>query len=154
MALALRGAANLPVLDLSQRPITLDTALTAYIWADDSAIPGRHPEAVPDRALRTHVEGLIDRMDAVTPATTRQTWPRGLTAPSARSLQCAMTWAKPASGHSPLSSAGRGADLRPDHAGTAATSRDGAEVPSTSATTPRVSRTAARRWTARGVRGA
>lgn len=47
--------------------MTLDTALTAYIWADDSAIPGRHPEAVPDRALRTHVEGLIDRMDAVTP---------------------------------------------------------------------------------------
>lgn len=49
------------------RTMTLDTALTAYIWADDSAIPGRHPEAVPDRALRTHVEGLIDRMDAVTP---------------------------------------------------------------------------------------
>lgn len=134
--------------------MTLDTALTAYIWADDSAIPGRHPEAVPDRALRTHVEGLIERMDAITPGDDATDLARGLTAPSARSLQSAMTWAKPASGHSPLSSARRGADLRPAYAGTAATSRDGAEVPSTSATTPRVSRTAARRRTARGVRGA
>ncbi len=67
MALALRGAANLPVLDLSRGPMTLDTALTAYIWADDSAIPGRHPEAVPDRALRTRVEDLLERIDAITP---------------------------------------------------------------------------------------
>jgi len=47
--------------------MTLDTALTAYIWADGSAIPGRHPESVPDRVLRARVEGLIERMDAVTP---------------------------------------------------------------------------------------
>jgi hypothetical protein len=47
--------------------MTLDAALTAYIWADGTAIPGRHPEAVPDTALRTHVEGLIERMDAITP---------------------------------------------------------------------------------------
>jgi len=42
---------------------SLDTALTAYIWADGSAVPGRHPESVPDRALRDRVEGLIERMD-------------------------------------------------------------------------------------------
>lgn len=47
--------------------MTLDTALTAYIWADDSAVPGRHPESVPDRALRRRVEGLIERMDAIAP---------------------------------------------------------------------------------------
>ncbi|MEX8033893.1 hypothetical protein AB6V29_12730 [Microbacterium sp. 20-116] len=47
--------------------MTLDTALTAYIWADGSAVPGRHPGSVPDRALRDRVEGLIERMDAVTP---------------------------------------------------------------------------------------
>ncbi len=29
------------------RTMTLDTALTAYIWADGSAVPGRHPESVP-----------------------------------------------------------------------------------------------------------
>lgn len=46
---------------------SLDTALTAYIWADGSAVPGRHPESVPDRALRARAEGLIERMDAVTP---------------------------------------------------------------------------------------
>ncbi len=47
--------------------MTLDAALTAYIWADGSAIPGRHPEAVPDIAPRTRVEDLIERMDAMTP---------------------------------------------------------------------------------------
>lgn len=47
--------------------MTLDTALTAYIWVDGSAVPGRHPESVPDRAVRTRVEGQIERMDAITP---------------------------------------------------------------------------------------
>ncbi|OZD54494.1 hypothetical protein CH252_09435 [Rhodococcus sp. 06-1477-1B] len=46
---------------------SLDTALTAYVWADASAVPGRHPEAVTDTALRTRVEHLIERMDAITP---------------------------------------------------------------------------------------
>jgi len=48
-------------------PTPLDAALTVYIWADGSAVPGRHPEAVSDTAIRAQVEGLIERMDAVTP---------------------------------------------------------------------------------------
>lgn len=46
-----------------------DAALTAYIWADGAAVPGRHPEAVCDPTLRERVESLIERMDAVTPGT-------------------------------------------------------------------------------------
>lgn len=55
----------------------LDGALTASIWTDGSAIPGRHPEAVLDEALRNRVEDLLERMDAITPgddATDLATW--------------------------------------------------------------------------------
>ncbi len=48
-------------------PEALGDAIDAYIWDEHSAIPGRHPERVPDAAVRAEVEEVIRRSDAIRP---------------------------------------------------------------------------------------
>jgi hypothetical protein len=45
----------------------LSDAVVRYVWAPGSAIPGRHPDAVSDTALRTRVDAIIEAVDAIRP---------------------------------------------------------------------------------------
>lgn len=45
----------------------LSAAIVAFVWAPGAAIPGRHPEAVADKALRARVESIVAEVDAVRP---------------------------------------------------------------------------------------
>jgi hypothetical protein len=48
-------------------PELLGDAIDAYIWDERSAIPGRHPERVPDPEVLKRVEGVIRRLDEIRP---------------------------------------------------------------------------------------
>jgi hypothetical protein len=48
-------------------PELLGNAIDAYIWDERSAIPGRHPERVPDPEVRARVEAVIRRLDEIQP---------------------------------------------------------------------------------------
>jgi hypothetical protein len=43
----------------------LGDAIAACIWDGRSAIPGHHPERVPDPELRARVEQIVRRVDAI-----------------------------------------------------------------------------------------
>ncbi|MFJ3393123.1 hypothetical protein [Leifsonia aquatica] len=45
----------------------LSAAVVASIRDEGSALPGRHPERVPDPDLRARVEAVIRRLDAIRP---------------------------------------------------------------------------------------
>jgi hypothetical protein len=45
----------------------LSVAVTAYIWTNGSALPGRHPDRVSDPDLLARVEALMRELDAVRP---------------------------------------------------------------------------------------
>ncbi|MDU0346529.1 hypothetical protein RWH44_12565 [Microbacterium sp. KSW2-29] len=45
----------------------LDDAVVAYVWRPSSSIPGKHPDAVSDPALRARVEEIIAELDAIRP---------------------------------------------------------------------------------------
>ncbi|MFK3669991.1 hypothetical protein ACI2IX_07440 [Leifsonia aquatica] len=58
----------------------LSAAIVAYIRNEGSALPGRHPERVPDPDLRALVEAVIRRLDAIRPDETARdvlTWADG-----------------------------------------------------------------------------
>lgn len=58
----------------------LSAAIAASIRDEGSALPGRHPERVPDPDLRARVEAVIRRIDAIRPDETARdllTWADG-----------------------------------------------------------------------------
>lgn len=58
----------------------LDDAVVAYVWRHSSAVPGRHPDAVSDPALRARVEQIIAELDVIRPdadATDLTSWADG-----------------------------------------------------------------------------
>lgn len=45
----------------------LSDAVVRYVWGPESAIPGRHPDAVSDTALRARVDAIIAAVDGIRP---------------------------------------------------------------------------------------
>jgi hypothetical protein len=87
------------------QPEVLGNAIAAYVWDERSAIPGRHPDRVPDPELLVQVEAVINRLDAIQPDKTARDlmgWAErqasaladydGLSAQGVRALRDLLSW--------------------------------------------------------------
>lgn len=48
---------------------SLSDAVHAFVWRDEAAIPGRHPERVSDPATLAQVQRIVAELDAIRPGT-------------------------------------------------------------------------------------